>query len=118
MRDAVVIIIKNDKNQYLLLNRNYRPFGFGLVGGKVETEDSDIIQACIREIKEEIGVIVERKDIKFKKFFKTIDNDIFVCYLDYNLNEIKELSEEHSEYIFTSDLENINFAGKTREFLT
>lgn len=63
MRDATLCLLI--KNNEILLAMKKRGFGQGKwngVGGKVDPEDKSILEATIRETKEEIGVLA--KDLK------------------------------------------------------
>src|SRR3990167_3157367 len=64
----VLLIAVNHNNHVLLLRRNeHAPFGachYSLVGGKVEDTES-YRQALIREAREEVGIVIEEKDLSF-----------------------------------------------------
>ena len=55
-REAVQIVLLNDKNEVLAVSRKDDHADFGLVGGKVDPEDKTPEDAAIRETKEETGL--------------------------------------------------------------
>lgn len=62
---SVGAIIKNDKGQYLLIDRLKQPFGFACPAGHIDEGETSLI-AVIREVEEETGlkiISVERIDI-------------------------------------------------------
>ena len=78
-----VIFIENNKGQFLiqkLPNGSYSSTGGHVLSGEAP------INAIIREVKEEIGVKLNKKDIKYLGF-KTIDLPIrFLFYIKKNIN--------------------------------
>lgn len=58
MRKAVCVILKNEDGQILAVSRKDDHTLFGLVGGKVDEEDSSLEEAIIRETKEETNLDV------------------------------------------------------------
>lgn len=56
MEKAVTLILTNDENQVLGVSRKTDHNDFGLVGGRVEEYDFDLITAIERETKEETGL--------------------------------------------------------------
>jgi len=53
--DAVQIVLLNKKGEVLAVSRKYDHNDFGLVGGKVD-EGENVVEAAIRETKEETGL--------------------------------------------------------------
>jgi ADP-ribose pyrophosphatase YjhB (NUDIX family) len=54
-RRAVCVLIFRPDGKILAINRKNKPYGFGLVGGKVDSNESDS-NAIVREAKEEAGI--------------------------------------------------------------
>lgn len=57
MKEAVCILIQNDNGHFLGVSRKYDKNDFGLPGGTVEQNETNV-QAIIRELKEETGLDV------------------------------------------------------------
>lgn len=55
-KEAVQIVLLNDKGEVLAVSRKDNHEDFGLVGGKVDPEDVNPIAAAKRETKEETGL--------------------------------------------------------------
>lgn len=125
---AVGLILYTEDNQILLEKRAKEPRkGFlALPGGFIDPDESAEI-ACVREVKEEIGLFVNIKDINFvgtspntyvfkNITYKTCDM-FFSCELPKNF-DIKQLKIQESEvtsldfYKITSeeDVENLPLA--------
>lgn len=64
---SVQLILKKDNNVLLLrrYNTGFADGHYALPAGHVE-ENEEIVEAMIRETKEEIGVIVKKEDLKFE----------------------------------------------------
>ena len=74
-------VIINEHNQILLLKRNNSTCfngNYGLVGGKIEPYES-ARSAAIREIFEEVGIIVELPDIEFAHVMQFIGTEQEQC---------------------------------------
>ncbi len=56
MKKAVCVILKNSEGKILAVSRKDNHNLFGLVGGKVDEEDSSLEEAIIRETKEETNL--------------------------------------------------------------
>ena len=69
---AVAIIKKTDKvnnEHYLILRRTTQPGDpwsghFSFPGGRREAEDTDLFSTCIRETREETGIILSQQDLE------------------------------------------------------
>jgi 8-oxo-dGTP pyrophosphatase MutT (NUDIX family) len=82
---AVYLLLKKDDEILLLLRQNteYRDGNWGLVSGHVE-EDEGIIDAIIRETKEEAGIDINRDNLEmvnivYSKTDRPYVNFFFVC---------------------------------------
>lgn len=81
---SVQIILLNQKNEVLLSKRKSTGFCdgmYGLIGGHVE-QGEQVINAIIRETKEEIGVKIKKEHINFKCIMnRKVDNTLE--YIDF-----------------------------------
>jgi hypothetical protein len=115
---AAVVIAKNSKNELLLLNRTFEPFGFCLPGGIVNLLKESIAQGCVREFREETGVMITESELDYigiKYSEKGIPVHVYKCVLDIDSNIT--ISDEHNGFIFVKSLDNIPLAGNTKLFL-
>jgi len=91
-------------HRYLFLLRNGQRHNghWGLVGGKIESNET-AIQALTREIREEIGTVKYRKVIPLEHF--TSDNEKFEYHtylIPVESEFVPELNNEHRGYAWTS----------------
>lgn len=95
------LVYSKSTNRYLFLlrNKNRSAGQWGIVGGRIEPNET-VIQALVREINEEIG-----QDFSKKKFIPletfTADNRKFVYYtflVDADHEFIPKLNSEHRGY--------------------
>jgi 8-oxo-dGTP diphosphatase len=100
---SLLLLVKN--NKFLLVKRNINEGNYsgfwGLPGGGIE-EDETPTDALIREINEELGIMIP--NFVFLKKYKTNNNIINVFVhnsSDFNENNI-QLNEEHTEFGFFS----------------
>ncbi len=116
---GVGVVIENDKGEILMAVRNEegRKKLYGIVGGKMDTTDKDIVETVKREVKEEIGADVV--DIEYYGFsidvfegrlFKTHHVKAKINGEPYNAND--ELSK--LEWIKKEDIpwDNIHIPTK------
>ncbi len=95
------LVYSKSTNRYLFLlrNKSRHAGSWGIVGGKVESNET-VIQSLVREIREEIGVdYTNRKFIPLETF--TADNRKFVYYTFLvNVEEefVPQLNDEHRGY--------------------
>lgn len=105
------------KNKILLLNRNFEPYGWCLVGGHIEEMNETPDQAMEREIFEETGL-----KLSFILVGESIaQNGTMVYVYRSDIDELPkiELSGEHSGYMI-HDLptkDNVILAGNTAKFI-
>lgn len=104
------------KDKILLLNRhNNKSEGgkWGIPAGKKDREDRDIIDAVLREIKEETGLILKKKDLNFHKTFYVIYPDKKYFYHYYKTELKKEVkiiiqNKEHKDFAWVSVRDALN----------
>lgn len=99
----------NSRIEFLLLKRigTKKTWWQGITGG-VETTDSSLVHACVRELKEELGLILEKHYITghYKQFSFSTNREgykgqialeyIFGAQLPHDF--VPTLSDEHVEY--------------------
>jgi 8-oxo-dGTP pyrophosphatase MutT (NUDIX family) len=87
----VLAIIINDVNQILLVKRaehmEWQPNKWSLIGGGVE-DNEDPYDACIREIKEEVGILTSKIKQRFTIQQKP-DNIEYVYIVKYDDDPLK-----------------------------
>lgn len=93
---TVVIFIQNDKNEFLLQRRAKKKDGKWATTGGHPVSGETSKQGIITEIKEELGINVNVKNIELFKTLKTEDDFIDLYYLKENIdiNKIKIQKEE------------------------
>lgn len=83
-QNGVCALIFRENNKILGVSRKNDPNDFGLVGGKIEPNESEI-DALIREVKEETGLDV----LTFKLLYKGFDGQrTCSCYICDVVGEI------------------------------
>jgi len=63
LKESVHVVMLNEYNELLAVSRKDNHYDMGLVGGKVDEDDRSLKDAIIREIKEETGLNVRKKDL-------------------------------------------------------
>lgn len=114
----VCAIIANEKNEILLQKRanckKQKPNMWGLTAGHVDTKE-ELKEAMVREISEEIGIKVNKTELKFIMVEKVTEEQNYCFCYNYYLKTDKKISEmimqedEVSElkYITIRELEDI-----------
>lgn len=96
---ALVYARTTNRYLFLLRNKSRHSGSWGIVGGKVEADET-VIQGLVREIREEIGVdYTKKKFIPLETF--TADNRKFVYYtflVDCGEEFVPVLNDEHRGY--------------------
>lgn len=125
MKQSAVAIIRNNKNEILLLYRKYSPFGFGLPGGKMEPiDEGNVFNTVQREVFEETDFTLDRSNIVFKYNHLNASKTSMVSVYEYKSELIHlykpTISSEHRGYIWAKEEELINLplAGNTLNFIT
>lgn len=71
-RTAAGIVIYDTVTESYLMGKRADGQGWGFAAGKSEPEDKDLLATALRELKEELGVILTDAQKKQVKFVKTI----------------------------------------------
>lgn len=113
MKKAVDVVISNNKNQILILERSpvefHYPGLWDLPGGGVR-ECEDLKEAAEREVKEEAGLKVKIDDKYFYIFSCKSDPKIEIfAFKGYLVGGEIALSQEHAEFKWISKAEYRNF---------
>ena len=99
---VVGVVIINDNNEILLQKRSRfkraNPSKWGICGGKVDLGETQL-DAGVRETLEEIGVFLDKKDLKFLSMDTNEKAHFTVYYVrkNVNINECKLQEEELEE---------------------
>lgn len=81
---SVQIMLFNQNNEVLLLRRKSTGFGdesYGFIGGHVE-QNEKVIDAAIREAKEEVGIAINSENLIFKSVMNRKVNET-TEYIDF-----------------------------------
>lgn len=112
---VVGVVIINNKNEILLQKRSRfkraNPNKWGICGGKVDLGETPL-DAGVRETLEEIGIYLNKEDLKFLSM-DTSDKTHFTVYYvkkDVDINECKLQVEELEEvkYFKIEELETLD----------
>ncbi len=96
IRKTASVILLNEKNQILGVSRKYDHNDFGFPGGKLEDDDTDIIEALRRETIEETGleldnlVLINIEVIEYKGQLYEENTYTGTCTGHINYDPIKE----------------------------
>ena len=109
--------IVNKNNKILLTQRNdNKSFGgfWGPTTGHVKTKESDV-SGALRELKEELGVIIKQEELVYKKYI-IVDNkiiDIWILNKDINLDEIVMKQDEvvNAKYVSLCEFKKMLING-------
>lgn len=115
---VLCLIHKNDK--YLLQDRAKDDWkGYTLPGGHIEKGES-IMDAVVREMKEETGLTVYNPKLCGVKQFSTDDGRyiVFLFYTDEFSGEVISSDEGTMHWISKEDLQNVNTVEDFQELLT
>lgn len=131
MKKSALNIIINEKGETLFLLRAKKPFGWGLVGGKLD-EGEDAMTACLRETFEETGIKLEASQVRLVGEDVSANGTpltVFETILDHT-PEVKISKREHlsarwmkthndSKYAkdYTDEVRSKVFAGRALDIL-
>ena len=115
---VVGIVIINENNEILLQKRSkckkVNPGKWGICGGKVEIGETTL-DAGIRETFEEIGIALNKSELKFLSTSKNEKAHFTVYYarknVDINKCKIQEDELEELRYFKIEELENLDNEG-------
>ena len=113
---TVVVWIENSKNKFLLqINKKYNMWT--TTGGHPKSGETSL-DGIVTEIKEELGVDVDRDKLKLFKTIKTEDDFVDLYYLkkDININNIVQQEEEVADVKWFS-IDEIKELISTNSFL-
>jgi 8-oxo-dGTP pyrophosphatase MutT (NUDIX family) len=91
---AVSVIVLNSDNKVIGVSRKDDHNDFGLPGGKVDPEDKDTLDATIRELYEETGLLFERE--KFIKIYQ--GNHMEYWQTTYYVNVVSDMDDSVFNY--------------------
>lgn len=133
---TVLILIKNSKDNYLFGVKKFYPTEIKrMIGGGVD-KGEDVLEAAVRELKEELGIDVLQTELRSLVEFNITGNfngevfktSIFTCYLDImdrvysagdDVSAIAEFTEEECKDIakeMMSISETSFFESETNSF--
>lgn len=79
--NVVLVFIQNSKGEFLIQKRSIQKDGmYGSTGGHAKTGESSI-QAMITEIREEIGLKVEEKELELVYSGRSDSSQVFLIYI-------------------------------------
>lgn len=108
--ELTVLCLIHQKNRYLLQNRLKEDWkGFTLPGGHIEKEES-IVDAVIREMKEETGLVIRNPKLCGVKQFP-IENGRYIVFLfrtDEFSGEVASSEEGEMVWVEKSELPKMN----------
>jgi 8-oxo-dGTP pyrophosphatase MutT (NUDIX family) len=86
---VAIVVVENNNGEYLLVSRKNNILHFGFPGGGVE-EGEEIVDAAVRELKEETGIEIESADLGFLFFSGFLNKDVttFLCKKKFDLSGI------------------------------
>lgn len=110
----VHVCIMNDKNEFLIQKRSlYKkiyPNKWSQTGGAVDSGETSL-QGALREVKEELGIDLNKENMEFMLSFKRYHSfvDVWLARQNVNLNDVKMQKEEVSEvkWVSKEELKNM-----------
>ena len=103
--DVVSVFIEHNGKILLLHRQDHKPQGntWAMLAGKVDEDDRNLLDALIREIKEEIGLTIKQEDCKYFEGYYSRYPEFDYVYHVYHLplkeKPIIDLNlEEHKDH--------------------
>lgn len=124
IREAANILIMGVDGKIFLQMRDSNPkiqapLMWNLWGGKIEEFDEDHLQACVREIKEELKLQTKSEDYMSGGSYQFGDEIIhlYIYQKPVSWNEVEILEGAGAAFFLPEDLADINLSPKTKEIL-
>ena len=114
---TVVIFIQNESGEFLIQKRVMKKDGKWATTGGHPVSGESSKQGIITEIKEELGIDVESRNIQLFKTIKTEDDFVELYYLKENVN-INDVivQQEEVEKVKWASIEEIKYMIQNNEF--
>ena len=114
---TVVIFIQNESGEFLIQKRVMKKDGKWATTGGHPVSGESSKQGIITEIKEELGIDVESRNIQLFKTIKTEDDFVDLYYLKENVN-INDVivQQEEVEKVKWASIEEIKYMIQNNEF--
>ncbi len=116
-RASVIIVEYN--NEILLLKRNSKMFynQWGLPGGKIDPGEEKI-EAAVRELYEETGIIAKDSDLIYVGEKKSMTGfTVYIYWLKLKEKQHVILSGEHNAFMWVRNFKDVDLAGNTENFI-
>jgi len=114
---TVVIFIKNNKNEFLIQKRVEEKDGKWATTGGHPVAGETSKEGMITEVRQELGINLEEKNIKLFKTIKTEDDfvDMYFIEEDVNIKQI-QLQKEEVEKVKWAKIEEIKELIRSGQF--
>lgn len=114
---ASVVFLKVH-DEFLIIDRASLPFGWALPGGRVEPGE-DPLDAAVREMHEECGVLLDRSSLEFNGVFTSANSTYLVHLYSASLSEKPEVTIQPREvnsyqWITADNIHDYVWSGKSK----